>query len=158
LFGPGVVTPDDKFLVQMNDTNARVINLNTNAIVADFLQQSDAARVTTSSTGGYDLIISNWHVTNTSFVYENFQYHLSSKGTPVGTPIKREGGLSSFDPDAITFSQEDRKFFITDGNQAYIYDLDDSKYKVVLSGHTDSVMSGAFSPNGKYVATAAWDG
>ncbi|KAF2657861.1 WD40 repeat-like protein [Lophiostoma macrostomum CBS 122681] len=149
LFGPGVVTPDDRFLVQMNDTNVQVIYLESNITVIDFLQTSDAARVTTSSKGGYDLLISDWKVSaNKSYVNENYQYHLDSKGIPTGAPIKRAGGISSFDPDAIVFSQTD----------PYIYDLDDPKYKVVLSGHTDSVMSGAFSPNGKYVATAAWDG
>ncbi|KAG9841637.1 WD40 repeat-like protein, partial [Aureobasidium melanogenum] len=39
-----------------------------------------------------------------------------------------------------------------------VYDVADKCQKYVLGGHEDAIMWTAFSPDGQYIATAAWDG
>jgi WD40 repeat protein len=146
------VTPDEKFLIMINDTNTRITNLDTGKTVADFAQTGDGARTTASPKGGYDLLISTPRPQYTG--YDIYHYTLSKKGVPVGEPVKLYGETTPFDPD-VFYS---RRYTANQRNEAFIYDLDKPDSKLTLDGHTDDIMSASWSPDGEYVATAAWDG
>ncbi|KAJ4292588.1 hypothetical protein N0V90_009251 [Kalmusia sp. IMI 367209] len=152
LFGPGTVTPDDKFLIMINDTNTRITNLDTGTTVVDIAQAGDDARVTVSPKGGYDLLISKMRAQYSG--YDIYHYSLSEEGNPKGDPVKVYGETTTFDTDVF----KGRRFVADQRNEAFVYDLDDPNFRLTLDGHTDSVTSATFSPDGKYVATAAWDG
>lgn len=69
-------------------------------------------------------------------------------------PIKIVGETTSFDPKVFL----GRRYTASQRNETFIYDLDNPEARLTLGGHSDDIMSASFSPDGKYVATAAWDG
>ncbi|KAF2791821.1 TolB, C-terminal domain-containing protein, partial [Melanomma pulvis-pyrius CBS 109.77] len=73
-----------------------------------------------------------------------------------GQRIERVGVFSSFD--STQFSKDGSRMLTLDDKVAYVYDLDNATANLTLVGHTNQVVSEVFSPDGKIIATTAWDG
>ena len=101
--------------------------------------------------GGYNLVVSNDD--SVSLV------QISSEGKSAGKPSKLPGRLSPF---GVRYTSKDGRHLLTIGSSSnkivYVHDLDKLGWNLTLSGHTDSIMSAAYSPDGDFISTASWDG
>jgi WD40 repeat protein len=159
----GSVSPDEKFLAMVNNTDAKILRLDTGAIVSAFsLNVGGSANraILHSAPGGqYDLVVAvEDYNTRTE---KTLRFRLSKDGVPSNQTIQYNGRFSSFDDNP--FSKDGRRFLSIDmttvrSGLAYAYDLDNLSYNLTLSNQSDWVMSAAFSPDGRYISTAAWDG
>jgi WD40 repeat protein len=163
-FGVGLST-DEKLLGMVNGTHAKVISIESNATVwtgkVPFAGDLEAVAILTSVGGGYDLLVSGYNSSaKTDAVLRN---KLSSNGTLASEQwTQYQGQWSNIDDQP--FSKMSRQFLATTmyygqtDNPLYSYDLDSPGSNVTFTGHTDWIMSAAFSPDGSYISTAAWDG
>lgn len=58
---------------------------------------------------------------------------------------------------AIAYSRSENRLAVAAANNIYIYDANTYKELMMLAGHTDSVLSLAFSPNGKFLVSGGSD-
>lgn len=152
------LSPDGRFLVLSNSSDTRIIKLDTGTIVSTPGRSStgDNRIVELRSTpeGQYDLIISPRDYYNTK-IHITTQIRLSADGIPINQPIERTGDFSPVD--ATHFSKDGRRMLTQLEAVVHAYDLDNVTSGLTLSGHTDRVVSEAFSADGKYIATTAVD-
>ncbi|KAJ2993604.1 hypothetical protein NUW58_g1788 [Xylaria curta] len=164
--GPFVadVSPDEKFVVLAIDANLTIHDLSTRKLVSsvktDFKGYAQTVTILSGRNGGYDVFVSS---RNYSIEDTITGLHLSPEGTIIGAQTQYLGRFSSFDGRRGPFSRDGQRFLVQTGTAprselTIIYDIDKPHSNVTLAGHTDSIMSSAFSPDGKYVSTAAWDG
>ncbi|KAJ3564023.1 hypothetical protein NPX13_g7988 [Xylaria arbuscula] len=141
--GPFVaeVSPDEKFVGLAYGNNLTIRDLNTSELVSsvkiDYEGSADRVTIFSGQNGGYDVFV---HTYNYSTHDAITSLHLSPEGTPL----------------------DGQRFIALTGanlrnDVAIIYDVDKPESNITLTGHTDSIMSAAFSPDGKYVSTTAWD-
>ncbi|KAF2682998.1 WD40 repeat-like protein [Lentithecium fluviatile CBS 122367] len=160
----GAISGDGKYLALVNGTDVKIIALDTGSLVsmptypAKLGRRPDSVRFVSLATGGYRLILGTYTYSAgaSNAVY---QLQLSSEGLQTGDVGEYEGTISS--ADTWPFSNDGRRLLTINGvthHDAYVYDLDThNTTSLKLTGHTDSIMSSAFSPDGKLVLTAAWD-
>ena len=162
------LSDDEKFLILTNETFIKVISVADGSLVSTPTfnaseQQIESILLRTAPDGGYDLLVS----TQQSYSnFKNFQIRISKDGISTGEPVERLGEFTTFETwysgtGASPLSKDRRRFVTENGDRpgvAYIYDFEDASASVTLEGHTDRIMSAVFSPDGKTVATAGWDG
>jgi WD40 repeat protein len=154
------VTADEKYLAIFNDTDAKIINLDTGSIISTFDLPNpgdEIYAVFRPIEGGlYDLLISTWNYTSNAQI--TAQIRVSTSGVPAGTQRLYSGGFGSFVNGLDVLSTDEKRMITADGTLIYVYDLDNPDSGLTLSGHVNSIMSQVFSPNGKYISSASWDG
>jgi WD40 repeat protein len=161
----GKLSPDEKFIVMANISSVKIVDLNTKALLSTFKLKYNGEvnqiEMLPAPGGGYDLLISSLNYTARDDTITRVQ--ISVDGTPKGEQILYPGRFSSFDK--TPFSSDGRRILASNmpSNRAtdsitIAYDLDKPGSNVTMAGHGDWVMSSAFSPDGKYISTASWDG
>ncbi|KAI0398896.1 WD40-repeat-containing domain protein [Xylaria palmicola] len=164
--GPSVVdvSTDEKFVALASGPNLTIRDLSTNKLVSsmkvDFQGDAHSIAILSGQNGGYDVFLSLYNYSTHDTITG---LHLSPEGTIVGGQTQYLGTFSSFDGRRGPFSPDGQRFLVQTGTSPWsgltiIYDIDKPDSNITLAGHTDSIMSSAFSPDGKYVSTAAWDG
>ncbi|KAF2117916.1 WD40-repeat-containing domain protein [Lophiotrema nucula] len=159
---------DERYVAIVNNTNIQVLSFPDFTLISTPTypfrgDQVSAEIFRVAPNGQYDLLVAATKYSNDIATRDRvFQIRLSGNGTQIGDAIERAGQLTTFETTysgfTTPFSPINRRFLVKDGANVTAYDLDDVTYNLTLSGHTDSLMSAVFSPDGKYVATAAWDG
>jgi WD40 repeat protein len=157
----GSVSDDEKFVVVTNTTFVKIVSVDSGATVSvtELVAGSGAADknyLMSASGGGYNLFVSTHNYTNNG--YNTVVIPYSADGKPSGEQTVLDGRFSSFDP--TPFSKDGSRLITQSGprvDEAYVYDLTKPGSSLTLT-HNDFIMSGTFSPDGKYIATAAWDG
>ncbi|KAI1736422.1 hypothetical protein F4680DRAFT_432125 [Xylaria scruposa] len=130
------------------------------SVRTDFEGNAERVIILSGQNDGYDVFISSYNYSTHDTITG---VHLSPEGNIIGGQTQYLGGFSSFDGSRGPFSRDGQRFLAQTGTSprselVIIYDIDNPNSNVTLVGHTDSIMSSAFSPDGKYVSTAAWDG
>ncbi|KAI1748251.1 WD40-repeat-containing domain protein [Xylaria castorea] len=158
------VSPDEKFIALAVGTDLTIRDMSTKKLLSsvstDFQGNADRVTILSGQNGGYDLFISSYNYSTHDAITG---LHLSPEGAIIGGQTQYLGGFSSFDGRRGPFSRDGQRFLVQTGTSpryelTIIYDIDKPNSNVTLVGHTDSIMSSAFSPDGTYVSTAAWDG
>jgi WD40 repeat protein len=160
------VSADEKFAALVIGTNLTIRALDTQAVVSsakiEFLGNADSVSILAARDGGggYNVFVGSTNYTTHDVVTH---LRLSAEGTFKGEQTQYKGSFSSFDGRRGPFSADGRWFIVLSGtgsqnNQAVIHEIDDPAANLTLVGHTDSIMSAVFSPDGSLVSTAAWDG
>ncbi|KAI9157944.1 WD40 repeat-like protein [Paramyrothecium foliicola] len=152
------VSPDEKFLAVSSGTNMTIRDLDTLDIVSttkgDFEGEPDGITIVPDKNGGYNVLVDFLNYTTGD---GTTLFHLSPKGLVEGEQIQYQGRFSVFDGRRQPLSQDFRRFLLINGHQVNIRDLDNPQSTIALVGHTNSIMSAAFSPDGYLVSTASWD-
>ncbi|KAI0187019.1 WD40-repeat-containing domain protein [Astrocystis sublimbata] len=158
------VSTDEKFIALAAGRNVTIRDLSNSELVStvmtNFEGEAERVAILSAQNGGYDVFISS----SISYITRVITgLHLSSEGTIIGEQTQYPGGFSTFDEIRSPFSRDGQRFLAITGTRppnaiAVIYDIDQPDSNVTLVGHTDSIMSSAFSPDGQYVSTASWDG
>lgn len=157
--GPSVVdvSQDEKFVALTSQGNLTIRDLKTQELVftekMNFVGSSSKLAIHSDEDDGYNVFVSSWNYT----VYRITHWRLSSTGVAVGEQTLYQGSFSSFDGRDGPFSPDGQRFLAIDSYNVVIYDIDKPDLGIVLTGHTNPVMSAAFSPDGKLVSTASWD-
>lgn len=128
------------------------------SIDIEFEGEADRVTIIPSQDGGYDLFVASINYTTYNTVT---RLHLLPTGTVDGEQTQYQGTLSTFDGRRGPFGPDGRRFLAKDSSfsgRVIIYDLDNPELNINLVGHSNPVMSAAFSPDGTLVSTAAWDG
>lgn len=158
------VSPDEKFVGLAAWNNLTIRDLSTKELVSsvkiDYAGDADSVTILSGKNGGYNVFVSSYNYSTHDAITS---LHLSPEGTVIGEQTHYLGGFSSFDGRRGPFSPDGQRFLVETGTppkyeQIIIYDVDNPDSNITLVGHTNSIMSAAFSPDGKYVSTAAWDG
>jgi WD40 repeat protein len=151
--------PDGRYLALSNSSDIPIIRVDTRAIVSTPGQDptgrnNGLVELRLASGGQYNLIISSRTYFQTN-VHTTMQIRFSGNSIPIAAPIVHSGDFSPIP--GTHFSPDGRRLITQLNSLAHIYDLDDSTSTLTLSGHTDAVSNGVFSPNGRYIATASLD-
>jgi len=165
----GFVSDDEKFLVLVNTSDFKIINLGTEAVVSRgkiaFPRDILSPQIVTNPKGGYDLIITGQN--NTFPVGVTIQLPITADGVLTGQEIWHTGRMVPYESSTSLRSFSNDRRIITGNYQyiegytpgiIYVHSLDDPKYNLTIHGHDDWVAGTAFSPDGKYVSTASRDG
>lgn len=153
------VSKDEKILALTNGTHAKVFKMDNMTLVSEFpLKINWAYRILLRSApeGQHDLFATSYEYNNPDGSAPTRKIRLSPDGIPTGQETDYNGRLSSFDIQSI--SNDGRRLLTLQSTRVFVYDVDDPSKNLTLNQHSDSVMSAIFSPDGKYIATAAWDG
>ncbi|KAI1263468.1 hypothetical protein F5Y18DRAFT_429156 [Xylariaceae sp. FL1019] len=161
------VSDDQKFLAFAEGTNVTIRDAETQAYVSsfnvDYLGTPRSVTFQPALDDGYNVFVyaTNYSTTNAAMDVVT-QLHMSADATFTGEQMPVVGRLSSF---AGAFSPDHQRFTVyapTDysqiANEGVIHDVNNPNNTVNLTGHTDSIMSSSFSPDGTLISTAAWDG
>lgn len=157
------VTEDEKFLIMIASQVMKVYDLDKEAFISNSSFNFPADEVSlvllTAPGGGYDLIMSAENYTTR--IDKTIQVRLDQNGKRTNYTREFEGKFASFED--RPFSKDGRKMLTQSQSTykkgvAYVYNLDDPTFNLTLSGHEDWIMSETFSPDGKMISTASWDG
>ncbi|CAG9948336.1 unnamed protein product [Clonostachys rosea f. rosea IK726] len=159
--GPAVVdvSADEKFIVVASGRNVTIRDTSTQEIVSSALTDASGSANTISIfpdvDEGYSVFVATLDTTSNKVT----RFCFSSDGAVVGEQTQYDGLLSTFDGRRGPFSEDGRRLLLADRSvrQLTIYDVDNPDSNVVLTGHTDRLVSAAFSPDGALVSTASWD-
>jgi len=163
------VSADEKFVALAIGQDLTIRALDTQAVVSsakigiDFIGSADSVSILAAQDGGsgYNVLVG---LTNYSTQSVVTHMRLSTEGALQDEQTQYTGSFSGFDGRRGSFSANGQRFIVLTGtswprnNQAVIYEVDDPAANLTLVGHTDSIMSAVFSPDGSLVSTAAWDG
>ncbi|CAH0028558.1 unnamed protein product [Clonostachys rhizophaga] len=160
--GPAVVdvSADEKFIVVASGRNVTIRDTSTQEIVSSVLTDASGSANTVSIFPDVDEGYSVFVATSDTASNKVTRFRFSSGGAVVGEQTQYDGLLSTFDGRRGPFNEDGRRFLAaTDRSvrQLTIYDVDNPDSNVVLTGHTDRLISAAFSPDGALVSTASWD-
>ncbi|KAF2867303.1 hypothetical protein BDV95DRAFT_610717 [Massariosphaeria phaeospora] len=158
----GHVTNDAKFLIMANESYAQVVSLDTRKSVSTFalnyLSRGEGRMTSIYVGNGYDVIISGVDYTINPATEATVTFRLSANGTIAGPQTVLPGSFTNVDKELL---HRKSRFVLTNNegkNVAYVHDLNNPNTTLTLSGHRDAIISAAWAPYGRYIATAAWDG
>jgi WD40 repeat protein len=152
----GSVSSDEKLVVMANATAIRIVRLDTGVTISNFsgYTGTESIRIVPAASGGeYDVLVSASDYTTR--LDTTYRLRLGPDGNQIGDVAAYTGRFSSFDP--WPFSKDGRRMLTASWEKGFAYDLDDRVPNIFLGTHTDGLMSSAFSPDGRYISTAAWD-
>lgn len=148
----GTVSEDGKFVALSNGTHVKTIRTDTNVVVSEVgvpLSEIEQSVLLSRPNKTYDLIVARG---DSSLII-----HISSEGKIFGESRSIPGTLSPF---GSKYTSQDGRLVLTILSAAqtvYAHDLDNPSWNLTLTGHRDSIMSAAYSPDSKYISTTSWD-
>ena len=88
------------------------------------------------------------------FHYDSHAQYLHQSEVPEGAKAQLSGGLMH----DLAYSPDGTKLIVARGLHVWIYDVQSGAEVALLTGHTENVMSVAFSPDGFTVGSGSEDG
>ncbi|KAI8635104.1 quinon protein alcohol dehydrogenase-like superfamily [Xylariaceae sp. FL1651] len=157
---------DEKLIAMANATDVGIVDLNTKQLITSFKPtyvgeiQDIVLRV--APNGGYHVLVSATNYTaQDGYIITNV--HLSPEGSVIGDETQYLGSLATLGGRHSPFSNDGQRFLAQlepsrGDDLTIIYDLDKPGSNITLEGHSNTITSSAFNPDGKLVSTTSWDG